>query len=676
MRCAAGSGGRTRGTAVIDDDAREPDDAGQGAATGSEAVQQAAGSADGSPTGETSDADASAVDEPGAAGAGASATGAGSGMAEASASDSDGAGRGGADAGATGSGAAGSHGAGSRAAGPTAAGTDEDAGPGATAGSGTAGAPAASSDAATSDTRGTGSDAAGPDGAGSGAASPTAAGAGDGGAAATGDADPGTDGSDAAGSDAAGSDAAGSDAVAAGTDDPAQPTPPPDTATPAPTGSRDATVVVPLRSSDDATVVVPTRPPEDATVVVPTRPAGDPTMTGPSGPPPMQYGQLPPTAQYPAAGAWAPPPGQNPYAPGGAPPQGGGFGPLPPGGFGPLPPGGAAAPAAARQPMRRGARRTLAIVGVVVLLAVIGGLIYLLVPPSPSSAVADAAEDARGWAGATYRGPIRGPGGEPVTADVTVGPNGDKTGTFTRQGGGRLEIAQSGDTQVVKGNAAWWSGLPQGADKGRRLAGVWLRNAAPETTWLTKVPLLAPGALADTLAGPPGGTPPEYTDAGDQPVDDTDGRVVTVPDRRVVLTDGHDARLLALVPPESTDPAGLRVSEATPDTITALGSARSTTAGAQDYTATLYTPDDVRVEVLPSPPCTTPTCSVAVRLTNAAGIEARGVVTIKKNGVVLNRYPFTLAAAGTQTFTSASPNAGIAAGRDLTVNYEAEVTAS
>ncbi|WP_132429514.1 hypothetical protein [Pseudonocardia endophytica] len=510
--------------------------------------------------------------------------------------------------------------------------------------------------------------------------------------------------------------------ASAGPSDDAPVTVPPASAGP----SGDATVTVPPASagpSDDATVTVPPAsagPSDDATVTVPPASAGPSDGTTASAAPPA----APPTAPYPAPSGpvgWVP--GQPlPYDPGtggmppaapdpyggapaaepnayGAPGPYGGPGPYgPPGAYGspgaygvPDPPRGAPGPYGPPpgngggtavwpgpprpEPIRRRNGKPLLIVGVVVLLLVVAGVVFFVIPPAASSAVANAADAARGWTGATYRGPLRGPNGRTVTVDVTVGPNGDKTGTFTRDGGGRADFAETGGVQLLRGNASWWSGQAQGSDKGRRLGGIWLRNPAPETTWLRAVPLLAPGALADDLTGP-AGAPQEYSDAGDQAVDGQDGRVVTAAEHRVVLSDDHEARLLAIVPPASADPAGLRVSAAAPDQVAAVGSAGAPLSEAEDYSSALYYPDDVEVDILPAPPCSTPTCTVTVKLTNSAGLEARGVVTITKNGTVLNRIPFTLGPRAEGTYTATSPNAGMAAGRDVTARYEATVTAS
>jgi hypothetical protein len=311
------------------------------------------------------------------------------------------------------------------------------------------------------------------------------------------------------------------------------------------------------------------------------------------------------------------------------------------------------------------------IVGAVVLL-LLAAAVFLTLPPGASSAVVGAADDARGWNGTTYRGPVRGPDGRTVTVAVTVGVNGDKAGTFTSAGGGRAEFAETGGTQLLRGNAAWWAS----SEKGRRLAGIWLRDPTPETTWLAPLPLLAPGALADDLSGAATGSTPDYADAGDQRVGDRDGRVVAAPERRVVLSDDREADLLAIVPPESAGPAGLRVAPAAPAELSAVGSAGSRLAGARGYESVLYFPDGVRVEIIPAASCTTPTCTVSVRLTNTSGLEGRGIVTIRKNGTTLSRTPFRLAGRAGQTVSASSPNSGLAAGRNVTVDYEARITGS
>lgn len=416
----------------------------------------------------------------------------------------------------------------------------------------------------------------------------------------------------------------------------------------------------------DAPTVQATRPPEVGS-------GSSPRATGPYPAGPGPYG--------PGAGAYAQGPysyGQGPAAyPTGAGPYPQASGPYPQG-PGPYPPYGAppgwAPPTETPRRRRRGLLLGLGALVTVLVLLVVAVVVFLL-PPSPDDAVAAVAGDVRGWEGVTYRGTVEQPGVGPVDVEITTNAAGDRSGVLTRPEGGRAQYAVVGGVPLVNGDTSWWNPEAQGAGKAMRLAGFWVKVPAAETSWLDRVALPAPPALSDDLTAA-GSPTPEYLEPGEQAVDGVEGRAIEWPGHRVVLSDERTPRLLAVVPPGSADPAGLRVTRAVPEALTAVGSGPDTLTTARGYEALLYAPTQVSSSFGPLPTCTTPTCSVTFTLRNTAVVEARGVATLLRDTTVVGRRPFTLAAGASGPVTITEPNPAYAQNRDFTATLRVRVTAN
>ncbi|MET0188373.1 MAG: hypothetical protein ABW212_05190, partial [Pseudonocardia sediminis] len=275
--------------------------------------------------------------------------------------------------------------------------------------------------------------------------------------------------------------------------------------------------------------------------------------------------------------------------------------------------------------------------------------------------------------GVTYRGTVEQPGVGPVNVEITTNAAGDRSGTLTRPDGGRASFAEVGGVPLVNGDTAWWNPEPSGAGKAQRLSGFWVRVPAAETSWLGPAGLLPPGALADDLTGA-GGPPPEYAEPGGQPVDGVDGRAIEWPGHRVVLSDERTPRLLAVVPPGSADPAGLRVTRPAPDVVGAVATGPGTLASARRYDELLYAPTDVRSALAPGQDCSTPTCTVAFTLVNGGIVEARGIATVVENGTPIGRRPFTLAPGARAALNVTEPNIAYTSGKDQRVRIDILVT--
>lgn len=384
-------------------------------------------------------------------------------------------------------------------------------------------------------------------------------------------------------------------------------------------------------------------------------PVGEPgAPTGPEPAGPYPAGPYP-AGPYPhgphPAGPFPPPPGQLP-------PLGG--------------PIGWAPPTEPPRRRRRGPLLLLAALVAVLVLVVVAVVVYVL-PPSPEDAVVAVSGDVRGWEGVTYRGAVAQPGVGPVTVEVTTNAAGDRSGVLTRPDGGRAEYAEVRGVPLVNGDASWWSAEPLGRAKALRLAGYWVRVPPAQTSWLGALGLLSPPALADDLAGA-GAPPPAYSESGEQAVDGADGRAIEWPGHRVLLSDERTPRLLTIVPAGSPDPAGLRVTRASPEALTTVADGPGTLSSARGYDALLYAPTDV-VAMLPGvlPDCATPTCSVTFTLRNGGIAEARGVATLTRDSTVVGRRPFRLAAGASAPFTITEPNPAYALHRDLTARLRVTV---
>ncbi|MDN5913688.1 MAG: hypothetical protein L0I76_00985 [Pseudonocardia sp.] len=329
------------------------------------------------------------------------------------------------------------------------------------------------------------------------------------------------------------------------------------------------------------------------------------------------------TPQFPQQ---APPPGWETF------PVEGGSVPAPPGGApdDPVRPGG-------------GRRRVVVIVAVLLLvLGTVGGLLWWSIGPGsrpkPAEAVSAAIDDLRNWELIGYRGEVTPTGSPDLTIDVTVDRNGDMAGTLTRPDGVRAEYARIDGVELLKAESRWYDDGNRTEDKAARLGGRWVKNPSGEVTGLDS-DLLAPAALAADLDTPglrsTVSSFSPYEEGEPEQVDGGPARRLEGSTKHLLVSDGDDPRLLAVQETNgSAAPTPLRVVPAGPEARAGIDAARTASTTAADYMTRLFQRAEVELAWEPGAmrPCTTPTCSVRVKVTNPEDFDARGTlrVTLKR----------------------------------------------
>lgn len=313
---------------------------------------------------------------------------------------------------------------------------------------------------------------------------------------------------------------------------------------------------------------------------------------------------------------------------------------------------------------RRAPRRSLwpLWVSLAVVLAIVAGIGLVAFWPgrtTPDQLVAQAVDGMAGWAGVTYRGTVpAGAGGPATTIELTVTRDGSARGTLTRAAGGRAELLTDRAGALIKGDRAWWrTDLRQHAD---RLAEVWISEPTLGST-VRMITRQTPAELGSRFAGP---ADEQWTRTGD---DDVDGRPVAVLRRhgqQLAVTADAPHRLVTVEiggPGAGQPTATLRVEQANPESVAGIdGAAAGIRAAERPKTLREATARPrLLVTVLPSPPCTTPTCTVRVAVSNSGTSAASGRLNITADGRLIASHPFSLDPGVTTEFTGSLPNPGI-----------------
>lgn len=445
------------------------------------------------------------------------------------------------------------------------------------------------------------------------------------------------------------------------------------------------TVTVPASSSEEPAsgstppATAPAGPAEAA--AGPAQPSVEPGTAGRPGPgwtQPPPPGALP---QWTAPGAWGappqggyPPPGhpQAGYGPYGPPPAGAG-GPWPQGPAGPYPP---CPPPGPRRTNRLPLWIGLGLAAVVLLAVAVVVAVSRLGGGDPDDAVSAAVDDLRGWDGVTYRGEVRQYSKGDVTVDLTVNRDGDVAGTLSRSDGARAEYARIDGVELFKGDPSWWRGDAREEDKVQRLAGVWVREASSEISGLSNQ-ISGPDEVASDLLPPRYGSSSisVYRETGTRDVAGETGRVLEGITRKVVVSQGGSPRVLAVVPTGAETP--LAVSRAEPAALGVIGERVAVRDSAPQYLKALTEQPKVAAQVLNAPPvCTTPECTVTIRLTNTSRFDARGSVQVLINGQSADFETFQLGSKQSRDLVASARNpASSDPGRPVPIRWEAKVNA-
>jgi hypothetical protein len=309
----------------------------------------------------------------------------------------------------------------------------------------------------------------------------------------------------------------------------------------------------------------------------------------------------------------------------------------------------------------------LLVVALVVGVSVIGG-------NDPDDAVTTAADDLRGWDGITYRGDVRQYGRGDVTVDLTVNRDGDVAGTLSRPDGSRAEYARIDGVELFKGEASWWRGDTREQDKVQRLAGVWVRNATSEISGLSNR-IAGPDEVASDLTPPGlgGSGISMYRDVGTRDVAGETGRVLEGIARKVTVSQGASPHVLAVVPLGSENPLG--VTRAEPAALGVIGERVAVRDTAPEYFKALTEQPKVTAQLVNAPPtCTTPECTVTVRLTNTSRFDASGSVQVRMNGRSAAFETFQLGPNQTRDLSATARNPA-SPGSTAPIRWEAKVSA-
>lgn len=344
------------------------------------------------------------------------------------------------------------------------------------------------------------------------------------------------------------------------------------------------------------------------------------------------------------AGPWGPPPAAPFPGPGGP------FGPA----AGPWgPPPGAPAPRGRRSPWFRGG--IACAVALVLLLTSV--VLVATGDRAPRETVEAATADLRGWEGATYSGRIPDGLGGQATLEVTVDRQGKASGTVTRASGGRAEFVSVGTSDAIRGDRAWWERAAERPELVDRLTGVWLSGAASELptglgSWVESPSELADGLVADEVREEP-----------EEVIGGRDARVIATGSSsgsRMAVDDSGDVPTLVRF-----DRTGFGTGRVSP--VAVHRAAPPALATVRDLTAQLPTMksyDQARSErprlALTveggSGECSTPTCTVIVRLANTGTLSTTGSVVVTLNGADVARHPFSSAPGSDLAFPTTADN--------------------
>lgn len=347
----------------------------------------------------------------------------------------------------------------------------------------------------------------------------------------------------------------------------------------------------------------------------------------------------------------------------------------PPPGWGMVQMGGGPAPAPPGgdpdDPVQPGGGRSRAVVIVAVLLLVlgsVGGLLWWLIGPGsrpePAEAVAAAIDDLRTWELISYRGEVALTGSPDLRIDVMVDRHGDMAGTLVKPDGARAEYARIDGVELLKAEPRWFDDDARGEDKAARLGGRWVKDPSGEVSGLDS-DLLAPAALAADLDTPglrstvTSYSP--YEEGEPEQVDGGPARRLEGSTGHLLVSDGGEPRLLAVQETTGTAaPTPLRVAPAGPEARAGIDAARTARDTAPAYMTRLFQRAEVQLAWEPGAmrPCTTPKCSVRVKVTNPESFATRGTLRMALNGVLVGTRPFELAAHGSRVFTATAANPG------------------
>ncbi|CAA9253036.1 MAG: hypothetical protein AVDCRST_MAG54-2093, partial [uncultured Actinomycetospora sp.] len=340
--------------------------------------------------------------------------------------------------------------------------------------------------------------------------------------------------------------------------------------------------------------------------------------------------------------------GQGGYAPGG-PPPGGAYGP--PGPWG-LPPG-APTPRRRRSPWFWGG-----IAGALVLVLLLTAVVLVATGErAPQATVEAATADLRCWEGATYSGQIPDGLGGRATLEVTVDRLGNAAGTVTRASGGRAEFVSVGTSDAVRGDRAWWERSAERPELVDRFTGVWLSEAGSELpsglgTWTESPSELADGFIAYEVREEP-----------EEVVEGRDVRVIAMGSSygsRVVVEDAGDVPTLVRF-----DQPSFGTGRVSP--VTVHRAAPQALSTVRDLTAQLPTMKSYYQALSERPrlaltveggagECSTPTCTVTVRLVNTGTLSTTGTVVVTLNGAEVARHPFSSAPGSDLAFPTTADN--------------------
>ncbi|MCK2245442.1 MULTISPECIES: hypothetical protein [unclassified Crossiella] len=316
-------------------------------------------------------------------------------------------------------------------------------------------------------------------------------------------------------------------------------------------------------------------------------------------------------------------------------------------------------------------------------LALVVGVVtaYLVWPPSARLLASSAVQELRAWRGVDHAGVVVDGNGLITSLRMTVTSDGTAHGVLSRGNGAVAEVAVSPDRMLLRGNREWWlHDMPGSAES---LAGTWIADPPGSVTGLLPTAVLTPAELAVRVSG---STNDQWTQAGTTSVGGRAARVLTNGAHQILVSDSSPHRPLSIslaldhrgtppppVQPTSSQrgsgkakpPVGLTtaISEASDAQIESAAAAVKRLGEAQHTPPQLSERITIAQEVAvdlrneSGNPCTTPTCTSTVTVTNAGPGTASGTLMVSVAGQAVLNTPIVVPPGGRRSYPATAVNA-------------------